>query len=89
MFFFHWDTLSVDSISWLILFVLGLSSGLFYVFWFIGSQWVDGILASLSTAVMPVATVIIAWILLGEHLTELQSAGMGLVILSIAIYAKR
>ena len=89
MFFFHLDTLSVDSISWLILFVLGLSSGLFYVFWFIGSQWVDGILASLSTAVMPVATVIIAWILLGEHLTELQSAGMGLVILSIAIYAKR
>lgn len=89
MCFSHYETLSIDSSSWFILFILGLSSGLFYVFWFIGSQWVDGIMASLSTAVMPVATVIIAWILLGEHLTGLQSAGMGLVILSIAIYAKR
>ena len=87
--FFHWDTSSIDAESWFMLFVLGLSSGLFYVFWFIGSQWVDGIMASLSTAVMPVATVIIAWILLGEHLTGLQSVGMGLVIFSIAIYARR
>jgi drug/metabolite transporter (DMT)-like permease len=46
-------------------------------------------MASLSTAIMPVATVIIAWILLGEQLTLWQSIGMGMVIFSIAIYAKR
>ena len=64
-------------------------SGLFYVFWFFGCQRVDGVMASLSTAVMPVATVILAWALLGEQLTTGQGIGMGLVILSIVIYARR
>ena len=73
----------------MILFVIGLSSGLFYVFWFLGAQRVDGVMASLSTAIMPVATVIIAWGILGEQLTSLQLAGMSLVILSVFIYARR
>lgn len=83
------DPSTIDPSSWFILFILGLSSGLFYVLWFFGSQRVDGILASLSTAVMPVATVIIAWIALGEQLTTLQATGMALVIFSIVIYARR
>ncbi|CEK10991.1 AraC family transcriptional regulator [Legionella hackeliae] len=42
-----------------------------------------------STAVMPLATVILAWIILGEQLTVWQCVGMGLVLLSIVIYAKK
>jgi drug/metabolite transporter (DMT)-like permease len=71
------------------LFILGLSSGLFYVFWLFGCQRVDGVMASLSTAVMPVSTVLLAWALLGEQLTIIQFSGMTLVILSIVFYAKR
>ena len=83
---------SISSIpfkDWAILFVLGLGSGLFYVCWFYGSQWVDGIMASLSTAVMPVAAVLVAWILLGEQLSLIEFSGMGLVLFSIVLYAKR
>lgn len=87
--FTHWGPLSINAVDWFILFIIGLSSGLFYVFWFIGAERVDGMMASLSTAIMPVATVIIAWIILGEQLTLLQLVGMGLVILSIFIYARR
>ena len=38
---------------------------------------------------MPLATVLIAWLLLGERLTLGQAIGMSMVILSIAVYAKR
>lgn len=38
---------------------------------------------------MPLATVTIAWIFLGEQLTIGQIIGMGMVILSITVYAKR
>lgn len=83
------NSLTLTPSTWLILVALGLSSGLFYVFWYCGVQQVDGIMASLSTAVMPVATVILAWLILGEQLSTLQCAGMVLVILSIAFYARR
>lgn len=81
--------LTIHALDWIILVILGLSSGLFYVFWYFGYQKVDGVMASLSTAVMPLATVIFAWALLGEQLTIGQTVGMGMVILSIASYAKR
>ncbi len=86
---FPFNTLIISTSTCMILFALGLSSGLFYVFWYFGAQRVDGTLASLSTAVMPMATVLLAWLILGEQLTILQGLGMGLVILSIAMYAKR
>ena len=73
----------------LILFILGLSSGLFYVFWYFGYHRVDGMMASLSTAIMPVATVIFAWVFLSEQLTAYQIIGMALVLLSIVSYARR
>jgi drug/metabolite transporter (DMT)-like permease len=75
--------------AWLIVFILGLSSGLFYVFWYFGCQRVDGVMASLSTAVMPVATVVFAGVLLHEQLTIGQSLGMSMVMLSVVVYAKR
>lgn len=84
-----WGDLSIHTLDWLILIILGLSSGLFYVFWYFGCKKVDGVMASLSTAVMPLATVIIAWIFLGEQLTLGQIIGMGMIVLSIAVYAKR
>lgn len=87
--FTAWDSITIHALDWLILIILGLSSGLFYVFWYFGCQKVDGVMASLSTAIMPLATVIIAWLFLGEQLTMGQATGMGMVLFSIAIYAKR
>lgn len=89
LFLVHWSPSDMSITSGLILFIIGLSSGLFYVFWFMGSQRVDGIMGSLSTAIMPVATVILAWVILSEQLTLLECIGMGLVLLSIVLYARR
>jgi len=89
LFFVNWDPASVHVLGWTVLAVLSLSSGLFYVFSMMGSQRVDGATASLATAVMPVATVILAWIILGEQLSLLEFSGMGLVLFSIAFNARR
>lgn len=89
LFFVHWVPSDISMVNWFILLIIGLSSGLFYVFWFMGSQRVDGIMASLSTAIMPVATVIFAWIILREQLTPLEFVGMGFVVLSVVLYARR
>ena len=59
------------------------------MFWSLGAQRVDGVMASLSTAIMPVATVILAWAILHEQLTGLQLLGMLLVILSVFVYARK
>ncbi|WP_423202097.1 DMT family transporter [Legionella fairfieldensis] len=89
LFLIPWEPMNIHRVTWFILFIIGLSSGLFYVFWFIGAQHVDGIMASLSTAIMPIATVILAWIVLGEGLTSLELTGMGLVLFSIILYARK
>jgi len=89
LFFMDWSSLTINSASWVNLFAVGLSSALFYVFWMMGAQRVDSILASLSTAIMPVATVVLAWIILGEQLNLTEFSGMSLVIFSIFLYAKR
>lgn len=88
-FFIPWDPTHINSITWFILFLIGVSSGLFYVFWFIGAQKVDGIMASISTGIMPIATVILARVILGEELTTFAMLGMGLVLFSIIVYAKK
>ena len=89
LYIIHWEPANINMVSWFTLFVIGLSSGLFYVFWFVGAQHVDGIMASLSTAAMPIATVILAWIILGEDLSLPELAGMGLVLFSIILYARK
>lgn len=83
-----WLGLHLPAGSWIILIVVSVSSALFYVFWYLGADKVDATLASLSTAVMPIATVSIAWLALGEAVTLLEFIGMGLVIVSILIYAQ-
>ncbi len=87
--FVSWGGFHIQGFDWLILIILGVSSGFFYVFWYFGCQYVDGVMASLSTAIMPVSTVIIAWLMLGERLNGGEALGMGMVLLSIAMYAKR
>jgi drug/metabolite transporter (DMT)-like permease len=72
----------------ILLLILGLSSGLFYVFWYFGCKNVEGMVASLSTALMPIVTVLLAWLFLGEGLTLMQLLGMGIVISSIIHYIK-
>ncbi len=89
LFFIEWHPVGFSIQNMGILFIIGLTSGLFYIFWFLGAKKVDGMMASLSTATMPIATVIFAYLILGEWVTRLQCLGMGLVILSIVIYAKR
>lgn len=74
--------------SWLVIVLIGLTAGLFYVFWFLGAEKVDAVMGSLSTAVLPISTVVLAWLVLGESITWLQFAGMLLVIGSIVIYAR-
>lgn len=76
----------VDAVA--LLLTLGLSSGLFYVFWFFGCKHVDGMIASLSTALMPMATVVFAWLFLGEEFTLVQLLGMGIVVTAIISYMK-
>ena len=83
----HTSGISIE--TWTILVLSALSSGLFYVFWLYGSQHVDGMMASLSTAIMPVVTVLFAWLVLSEALSLVECAGMTLVIFSIIVYAKR
>ncbi len=87
--FFIYNLQGFSLANWFIIFVLGLSSGLFYVFWYIGCHRVEGALASLSTAVMPIATVLFAWLILGEDLTSWEEAGMAVVLFSIIFYARR
>jgi len=83
----HTSGISLE--TWVILVLSAISSGLFYVFWLYGSKHVDGMMASLSTAIMPVVTVLFAWIILKENLSLIECAGMTLVIFSIIAYAKR
>lgn len=84
-----WLGLHLSAMDWGMLAVIGVSSGLFFVFWYLGADKVDATLASLSTAIMPVATVSIAWLALGESITMPQLMGMGLVMMSIVVYARR
>ncbi len=85
----NWQSLHFSEFQLMILIMISLASGLFYVFWYLGADKVDSALASLATAIMPIATIIIAWLALGETITGYDLAGMGLVILSIIAYAYR
>ena len=71
----------------LILITIGLASAMFYVFWYSGCQYINGSTAGLLTAIMPIGTLLLAWIFLGETINKLQLFGMLLVIASIIINA--
>lgn len=69
--------------------VLAFSSAAFYVFWTWGSAGIRGTEAALTTAFMPIATLLIAFVYLHETISALQFAGMLLVMASIVLNAKR
>ena len=73
----------------IILLVLGLSTGFFYVFWFAGCKLVKSSIAGMFTAVMPIATLLIAWLALEERISLLQLLGMLMVIMSIFFNARK
>lgn len=81
--------IDITFVDWGIALIIGLASALFYVFWYSGSAKVQITNAALYTAVMPVGTLIIAWIFLGEKLDLIQYVGMifvlGAIILSVKI----
>jgi drug/metabolite transporter (DMT)-like permease len=83
----HWPTLHFSILNLGVLILVGVCSGMFYVFWFLGSDKVDTILASLATTIMPISTVLIAWLVLNENLSIYYLVGMILAILSIIAYA--
>lgn len=72
-----------------LLLIVGIGSALFYVFWFLGCKDIHASAAGLSTAFMPIATLIIAWVFLHEMITSLQMLGMFLVILSVFFNARQ
>jgi len=80
----HYPHLSLAQGS--IVTLIGISSGLFYVCWYSGSAKVEAAIASLSLALMPILTVLIAWFALGELISGVQLIGMMMVIISIVIY---
>ena len=67
----------------LILLIVGMTSGLFYIFWFLGSNQISGIMSGLMTVVLPIATVLISWLFLGEKFLPSQIGGATLVLISI------
>jgi|LakMenEpi03Aug12_release.lakeMendotaPanAssembly.Ray.scaffolds.fasta_scaffold263743_2 drug/metabolite transporter (DMT)-like permease len=72
-----------------ILMCVSFSSAMFYVFWYRGSSNLDAITCSLSTSIMPIATILIAWIALGELISLIQMIGVLFVILSILFGTKK
>ena len=79
-------TLQMSAYVWVLLCVAGLSSAL-YIFWSLGCKKVHGIAVGLSTAVMPIATIIVAYVFLHEVVHFWQYIGMIVVILSIIVHA--
>lgn len=78
--------ISLDGV--LILVSIGIASGLFCIFWLFGSRQVSSSTAGLMTAVMPIATLTMAWVLLSEHIGLFQLLGMVLVVISIVVNAR-
>lgn len=82
-----WQTLTLH--DWLMMAIIGLTSGLFFIFWQQGIRYVDAAHAALATAFMPIVTVILAWLILDETLSLSKFIGMLLVVLSIISYARK
>jgi drug/metabolite transporter (DMT)-like permease len=80
---------SVTTFDVIMISIIGMATGFFYVFWFYGCQYIRGSIAGLMTAAMPVSTLVIAWLFLGEQITMTQFFGMILVIISIVFNVKK
>ncbi len=83
----YWYAISLH--DWLLLGIIGITSGLFFIFWQKGIANIDATYSALSTAFMPIATTILAWLILGEGLTFIKFSGMLLVIFAIYYYSRK
>ena len=82
-----WGAITLHDL--LLFLIIGINSGLFFILWQKGITNIDPAYAALSTAFMPVATVILAWVILNEGLTITKFIGMILVVFSIVVYARK
>lgn len=71
-----------------LLLILGIASSGFYLFWFMGCNHVKASAAGLTTAIVPIATLLLARVVLQDEITILQLAGMFLIIGAIFANAK-
>lgn len=88
-----WQLIHTNQIHftpWMLLIILisGCASGLFYLLWYLGSKNISASIASFFTAVMPISTILIAWLFLGEKLGVMQFIGMLFIIGSISLGAR-
>ncbi len=79
----HLNTITLT--QWSIICAIGLASGLFIIFWVIGSRTVDNSTAILFTTTMPLSTIAIAWLCLSEDISWTQCLGMLVIIAAIFI----
>ncbi len=80
--------LHIDNITIEVLFLTGVASAFFYVFWAVGIKHVTATRAGMITALCPLMTIIIAWLFLGESISTIQMVGMLFVIASILLSSK-
>ena len=72
-------------LEWSILCLLGVMSGLIYLFWPKGMQYLEASTVGILTALMPIFTLILASFFLNESINWLQGLSMLLIINSIII----
>jgi len=80
--------ITVNSTVITLLLLLGVASSGFYLFWFMGCDHVKASAAGLTTAIVPIATLLLARVVLHEEITVLQLTGMFLIIGAIFANAK-
>ncbi|AJC48999.1 DMT family transporter [Allofrancisella guangzhouensis] len=82
----HFGFITVLSVfDWLMLLVLGITSGLFYLCWSKGSEHLQAPTTGMLTALMPIFTLILSVLFLHEKITTIQMVGMLVIISSIII----
>lgn len=59
-----------------------------YLLWFAGMARASTSMLSLSTALMPVSALLLAWLLLGEPIYPLKWIGTGCILISIVLHAR-
>ena len=68
--------------------MVSLSSGLFFLFCALGCRNISRTSAAMMTALMPIATLVLARMFLGETISNLQFVGMLFIITAILVFAQ-
>jgi drug/metabolite transporter (DMT)-like permease len=76
---------TLSGFDWLLLLILGFASGLFYLCWSKGCEYLSATTTGMLTALMPIFTLVLSALCLNEMISPLQLFGMGIIIVSIII----